>query len=79
MQVSEFIQEGLGLGSGGEDATDRCQREGAEADGPLEGGTHIVTPVMGDQRQELLRLEFALNLLGEQALQELHQPPDPIR
>ena len=72
MQVGEFVQERLGLGGGGEDAADRRQGEGAEADGALEGGTHIVTLVVGDQGQQLLGLQFALDLLGEQAIEELH-------
>ena len=33
---------------------------------------HVVTLVMGHQRQQLLRLQFALDLLGEQAVEELH-------
>ena len=72
MQVGEFLQQRLGLGGGGEDAADRRQGEGAEADGTLESGTHIVTLVVGHQRQQLLGLEFALDLLGEQAVEELH-------
>lgn len=48
MQVGKFLQERLGLGGRGENASDRCQRESAKADGPLEGGKHVVTPVMGD-------------------------------
>ena len=71
--------ERLGLGGGGEDAPDRRQGEGAEADGTLEGGTHIVTLVVGDQGQQLLGLEFALDLLGEQAVEELHGDADRVR
>ena len=33
---------------------------------------HIVTLVVGDQRQQLLGLQLALDLLGEQAVEELH-------
>ena len=73
MQVGEFIQERFGLGVSGEDASHRRQGEGAEADGTLESGTHIVTLVVSDQRQQLLGLKFALDLLGEQAIEELHR------
>ena len=71
MQLGEFIQERLGLGGGGEDAADRCQREGAEANGPLEGGTHVVARILRHHSQQLLRLQFALDLFGEQAVEEL--------
>ena len=71
MQVGEFVQERFGLGGGGQDAADGRQGEGAEADGAFQGGTHVVTLIMGDQRQQLLGLEFALDLLGEQAVEEL--------
>ena len=33
---------------------------------------HIVALILGQQRQELLRLQLALDLLGEQAVEELH-------
>src|SRR4051794_39963307 len=72
VQIGEFVQEWPGLGGGGEDASHRGQRESAEADRSLEGGLYIVTPIMSDQRQESLSLEFALNLLGEQTVEELH-------
>jgi hypothetical protein len=71
MQLGEFIQQRLGLGGSGEDAPHRRQGEGAEANGPLEGGTHVVALVLRHQSQELLRLQFALDLLGEQAVEEL--------
>ena len=71
MQVGKFARPLLGLGGGGEDAPDGRQGEGAEADGAFEGGTHVVTLVLGDQRQELLGLELALDLLGEEAVEEL--------
>ena len=73
MPVGEFLQEGLGLGGGGEDAAHGRQGEGAEADGPLEGGTDVVSCVVGDECQQLLRLQLALRLLGEQTVEELHR------
>ena len=72
MLVGKFIQQRFGFGGGGEDAPYRSQGVGAEADGTLEGGTHVVAPVVRDQCQQLLGLEFALDLLGEQAVEELH-------
>ena len=71
MQVGKFVGPWFGLGGGGQDASDGRQGEGAEADGAFEGGTHIVTLVLGDQGQELLGLEFALDLLGQEAVEEL--------
>src|ERR1700694_2862366 len=71
MQVGEFVEQGFRLGAGGKDAPNGSQGEGAEADGTLEGGTHVVALIVGYQRQQLLRLEFALDLLGEQAIEEL--------
>src|SRR5579862_5964174 len=71
LQVGEFVEQGFGLGAGGEDASDRGQGEGAKADGPLEGGTHVVAWVVGYQRQQLLGLPFALDLLGQEAIEEL--------
>lgn len=71
MQVGKFVGPLFGLGGGGQDAPNGRQREGAEADGAFEGGTHIIALVMGDQGQELLGLELALDLLGEQAVEEL--------
>ena len=56
MQVREFIQERLGLSRGSQDAADRRQGEGAEVDGSLESGAHVVMLVMRHQRQQLLRL-----------------------
>ena len=72
VQVGEFVQERFGLGGGGQDAADGRQGEGAEADGTFQGGLHVVTLVVGHQRQQLLGLQFALDLLGEQAVEELH-------
>ena len=72
MQFGKFVQEQFGAGVGRQDAADRRQREGAEADGTLEGGLHVVALVVGDQGQQLLGLQFALDLLGEQAIEELH-------
>lgn len=71
VQVGEFIQKGLGFGRGGENAPHGSQREGAEANGPLESGTHIVPLIVGDQGQQLLGLQLALNLLLQQAVEEL--------
>ena len=46
LQVGEFIQQRLGLGGGREDAADRRQREGTEADGTLQRGQHVGTLIM---------------------------------
>ena len=73
VQFGKFIQQRLGLGLGGEDAAHGGQGEGAEADGTLQGRQHIVTLVMRHQRQQLLGLQLALDLLGEQAVEELHR------
>jgi len=70
MQLDEFVQERFGPGVGGEDAADSRQGEGAEADGAVQGGANVVTRVLGGQCQQVLRLEFALDLLGEQAIEE---------
>src|SRR5271154_6449254 len=72
LQVGEFLQPGLRLGTGGENALDRGQGESAEADGTLEGGAYVVALVVSDQGQELLSLQLALRLPGEQAVKELH-------
>ena len=79
VQVGKFVQPGLGLGGGGEDAPDGGQGEGAEADGALEGGTHVVTLVLGDQGQELLGLQFALDLLGRAGRRGTARRPDRVR
>ena len=79
MQVGEFIQQRLGPGRGGEDTADGRQGEGAEANGPLERGTHVVTLVMRHQCQQLLCLQFALDLLGQQTFEELHGDWDRVR
>ncbi len=42
MQLGEFVQERFGPGIGGEDAADRRQGEGTEADGAFQSGTHVV-------------------------------------
>ena len=71
MQVGKFARPLFGFGVGGEDAPDGRHGESAEADGAFKGGTHVVTLVLGDQGQELLGLEFALDLLGQEAVEEL--------
>ena len=73
VQFGQFVQQRLGLGVGGQDAAYGGQGEGAEADGTFQGLEHIVTLVMRHQRQQLLRLQLALDLLGEQAIEELHR------
>ena len=73
LQIGQLIQERPGPACGGQNASDRRQREGAEADGTLEGGSHVVTLVMRHQRQQLLRLQFALHLLGQQTVEELQR------
>jgi hypothetical protein len=70
--LGKFIEQGLGSSLGGEDALDRGQREGAKADGALEGGVDVVALIVGDQCQQLLRLQLAVDLLGQQPIEELH-------
>lgn len=72
VQFSEFRQERSRPGLGGEDASDGGEGEGAEARGMLQGCQYVAALVMGEQRQELLGLQLALHLLGEQAVEELH-------
>src|SRR6266540_2211513 len=72
MQVGEFVEQGFWLGASSEDAPDRRQGEGAEADGTLQGLAHVVALILGHEPQELLGLPFALALLGKQAVEELH-------
>jgi hypothetical protein len=70
--LGKFIEQGLGASLGGEDALDRGQREGAETDGAFQGGVDVVALIVGDQRQQLLCLQLAVDLLGQQAIEELH-------
>ena len=70
MQVGQFLQEWLRLGRGGKDASDCCERKGAEADGAFQGFEHIVASIVGDEGQQLLGLPFALDLSGEQTVEE---------
>jgi len=72
VQLGESLQRRFGPGLGRQDAAYRCQGEGPEADGTLQGRQHIGTLVMRHQRQQLLGLQFALDLLGQQAVEELH-------
>lgn len=72
MQVGEFVEQRFRPGAGGKDAPDRRQREGAEADRAFQSLVHIVALILRQQRQELLGLQFALDLFGEQAVEELH-------
>ena len=51
VQVGKFVEQGFGFGAGRQDAAHGGQREGAEADGSLQGRQHIVTLVMRHQRQ----------------------------
>ena len=71
MQVDKFVGPLFWLGGGGQDAPDGRQGEGRRSGRAFEGGAHIVTLVLGDQGQKLLGLELALDLLGEQAVEEL--------
>ena len=66
----EFVEKRPGSGVSGEDATDRGQREGAEADGAIESGTHVVARVAGGQGQQVLSLQLALDLFGEQTVEK---------
>ena len=70
--LGEFVEPGLGSRLGGEDALHRRQREGAKADSAFQGGVDVVALIVGDQRQQLLRLQLAVGVLGEQAGEELH-------
>src|SRR5580658_2887609 len=69
--VGEFLQERLGLGVGGENTADRRQREGTEADRAFQSGQHVGTLVLSHERKQLLRLQFALDLLGQETIEEL--------
>ena len=71
LQVGKFFQKRPGLGRGGQDAADGSQRESAEADSPLKGGTYVVAPIVSNQGQELLGLQFSLDLLGQETIEEL--------
>ncbi len=71
MQVDKFVGPLFWLGGGGQDAAGWPPGRSAEADGALKAAAHIVTLVLGDQGQKLLGLELALDLLGEQAVEEL--------
>src|SRR5579863_9370987 len=71
MEIGEFVEQGFRLGTGGENAPDCRQGEGAEADGAFQSLMHIVALILSQERQELLCLQFALDLLGEQAVEEL--------
>jgi hypothetical protein len=70
--IGKFIEQGLGPSLGGKNALHRGQREGAETDGAFQGGVDVSTLVVRDQCQQLLRLQLALDLLGQQAFEELH-------
>ena len=72
VQVGKFVEQRFGPGGGGEDAAHGGQGEGAEADGAVHRLAHIIAAVVGDEREQLLRLQFSLGLLGEQAVEELH-------
>src|SRR5437763_12829318 len=71
MPVGELIEERLGLGSSGEDAADRGQREGAETDGAFESGENVRALIMSHESQQLLCLQFALGLFGQETVEEL--------
>ena len=71
--VGEFVKQGFGPSLGGQNALDRSQREGAEANGMFQGGADIVTPIVSDQSQQLLGLQLPLDLLGQQAVEELQR------
>src|SRR5436305_10756041 len=71
LEFGEFIEERFGPGAGGQDAADRRQGESTETDGMLQGSAHVGTLVVSHQRQQLLRLQLALDLLGEQTVEEL--------
>ena len=70
MEFGEFVHERFGPCVRGEDAADRGQGEGAEANGAFQGGANVFALIVSDQRQQVLRLQFALDLLGEQAIEE---------
>ena len=56
MELGKFLHASLGSGMAGQDAAHGGQGEGTEANGTLQGGKHIVTLVVGHERQELLGL-----------------------
>jgi hypothetical protein len=68
----EFFERRLRSRLSGQDALDRVQREGAEADGAFQGSQDVGALIVGDEGQELLGLPLALDLFGEQAVEELH-------
>src|SRR6202046_3336262 len=70
MEIGEFVEQRFRLGTGGENAPDCRQGEGAEADRAFQSLVHIVALILSQERQELLCLQFALDLLGEQAVEE---------
>ena len=70
MQIGEFVEQRFGPAASGEDAPDRCQGESAEADGAFQSLLHIVALILSQKRQQLLRLEFALDLFGQEAIKE---------
>src|SRR6516162_6412126 len=71
LAVGQLLQWRFRPRRGRENASDRCQREGAEAHGALQGRADIVLLVVRQQGQQLLRLQFALDLFGQQAVEEL--------
>ena len=74
----EFLQERFGPGGGGEDARDGGEREGAEANGTLQGLVDVACLVVGQEDQELLGLELAVGLLGQQTVEELDSDRPPL-
>ena len=49
--IAEFVQQGFRPRLSGENALDRSQGEGAEANGVGQGGTQVVTLIVGEQAQ----------------------------
>ena len=71
VQFGKLLQQSLGPGLRGQNAAHGGQGEGAEVDGALQGRQHIITLVMRHQRQQLLGLQLALDLLGQEPVEEL--------
>ena len=71
--IGAFVEQGFGPSLSGKNALHRGQRVGAETHGMFQGGTDVVTLIVGDQGQQLLGLQLPLGLLGQQAVEELHR------
>ena len=64
--VPQRVQGGLRLRLYGENPLYRLRREGAKADGTLQGRRQIVIMVMGTQGEDLACLRLTLAMGGDQ-------------